>query len=179
MDVRVLVLLAVALVLFGCIVEKPGDNLGASENQDAPLADQPTPPFHITTNLSFSRNASDVMNDNTTFPEEPTYDFSNLTTPEGRLIVYYFYSSYCGACNALRPEIDKLRAEYPQVTWHEYDLTKEEGSNAYEAFANQKNLSTEKRLVPQAYVNGTIITDRFNINDSLEGILRSFTGEHP
>jgi hypothetical protein len=56
----------------------------------------------------------------------------------------------------------------------EYDLANTSGSEAYGDFAAQHNLSDTQMLVPQVLVNGTILTDRFNINKSLEGIIKAY-----
>lgn len=104
------------------------------------------------------------------------YGFADVASENGSLIVYYFHSSGCGACKALAPEIERLEADYPDVTFIRYDLADVGGSAAYRAFAEEKNLSTDRMLVPQVLVNGTIITDRFSINDSLEGIISAFSG---
>jgi thiol-disulfide isomerase/thioredoxin len=135
-----------------------------------------TQPYVNTSGLYFERDVSDVMNTNTTFPEpmESEADFSNITAADGGLIVYYFHSSGCSACKILRPEIDKLETKYPEVLWLEYDLADANGSQAYRNFAAQHNLSTQQMYVPQALVNGTILTDRFNINKSLEGIIKAY-----
>jgi thiol-disulfide isomerase/thioredoxin len=127
-----------------------------------------------TSGLSFGRNASGVLNTDVVFTERQKYEFSNATTQDGRLIVYYFYSSACPASKALRPEIDRLEGMYDTVEWLEYDIVPQGGMWAYQDFAAQYNLSREQRLVPQVLVNGTIITDRFNINKSLEEVLASF-----
>ena len=119
-------------------------------------------------------NTTTVLMANTKFPEPPKFNFSNVTTGDGKLIIYYFYSPYCVASRAIRPEIDRLEQKYPELNWMEYDISTQNGTLAYTSFADQYNLSTDKRLVPQVLVNGTIITDRFNINDTLENIITSF-----
>lgn len=167
--------LALLLVLTGCVSQTTPTSNATNYTATNPNASATAPPAHSAGNFSFSRNASDVLNTETRFPEAPKYDFLNITTMDGRLIVYYFYLPYCSACKALRPEIDELEAAYPGVMWQEYDISTANGSTAYRTFADQHNLSTQQRMVPQALVNGTIITDRFHINDSLEGIILNFT----
>lgn len=181
---REIVLTLAAILLFGCVSQHTTDNASTGSaiagsqagQQDRQWADQP--PVN-TSGLYFERNASDVMNTNTTFPETQniTFDFSNITTPDGRLIVYYFYSSGCSACKALRPEIDRLEAGYPDVLWLEYDIAHENGSIAYKQFAAQHNLSMQQKYVPQVLVDGIIITDRFNINKSLEATIKNSSAE--
>lgn len=128
-----------------------------------------------TSGMSFYRDAGDVINTYTKLFEPPKFEFSNTTTHDGKLIVYYFFSPTCPACKALQPEVDRLKAKYGNIEWVEYDITTENGAYAYQAFAVQHNLSSTQRLVPQILVNGTIITDRFNINKSIEGIISSFS----
>jgi len=86
-------------------------------------------------------------------------------------MVYFFYSPGCSACKAIIPEIDGLEASYPDALFLRYDLSTRNGSEAYKQFAQQHNLSSDRMYVPQVLVNGTIITDRFNINQSLEAII--------
>jgi thiol-disulfide isomerase/thioredoxin len=105
----------------------------------------------------------------------PKFNFTNVTTANGTLIVHYFHSTGCVASRALKPEIDKLEKDYPEVLFFRYNIVTQNGSIAYVTFADQYNLSRDKRYVPQVLVNGTIITDRFNINDSLGGIIANFS----
>lgn len=170
--------IAVMLLLLGCAAKSPATGANASANaspSEPQVQPEQTPPLPSTLNLSFSRNASDVMNTETKPFVPPHFDFTNTTTPDGRLIVNYFYSKYCSACAALRPEIDRLEVRYADVEWREFDITTQNGTWAYQQFANESNLSQGQRLVPQVLVNGTIITDRFNINGSLEGIIIAFS----
>ncbi|MFN7991473.1 MAG: thioredoxin family protein [Candidatus Micrarchaeia archaeon] len=112
-------------------------------------------------------------------PELPKFDFSDKTTADGKLIVYYFYSPHCQACIALRPDMDRLEAAYKDVEWLEYDITTQNGTMAYVEFATERNLSTQQRMVPQVLVNGTVITDRFNINKTLPEILGNASPRKP
>ncbi len=121
------------------------------------------------------RDTTGVMMADYTPPERPSFDFSNVTTLNGTLRIHYFHSSKCSACQALQPEMERLKAEYPDVLWLDYDITTQDGRYAYDDFAAQLNLSPKEQMVPQVLVNGTVITDRFHINDTLEGIIANFT----
>ncbi len=137
-------------------------------------------PQNITTSPPASNNSTPgVMNTSYVPPKMPTYNFSNVTDDQGRLIVYFFYSPRCEACVAIRPVITALEGKYPNVDWHEYDITTWNGTDAYVEFANEYNLSVQKRLVPQVLVDGQIITDRFNINSTLEGVILNYTTNTP
>jgi len=171
----------ITAAMLGCT-----DRQGAQEAADAaqepqPQADEsaqaePEPyPLPDTSNLSFTRNVSDVVNTDTEFFKRPEFDFSEITNGSGALIVYYFYTPHCSACKALAPEIERLEADHPEVEWRKYDITSQNGSYAYQDFANQTVLNQSQRMVPQALVNGTVITDRFNINRTLGGIISSFS----
>jgi thiol-disulfide isomerase/thioredoxin len=169
---------AIILLLLGCAAKSPatGANTTADASPSEPqVQPEQTPSLPSTLNLSFSRNASDVMNTDTKPFVPPRFDFTNTTTPDGRLIVNYFYSTYCSACKALRPDMTRLEERYGDVEWREFDITTQNGTWAYQQFANESNLSQSQRLVPQVLVNGTIITDRFGINGSLEGIISAFS----
>lgn len=172
-----IVITAVLLFVSGCLAQQNAANQTTMDKPSAAGGSETTEqPYVNTSGLYFERNVSDVMNTDTTFPEvaDIEFDFSNITTPDGRLIVHYFHSSGCSACKTLRPEIDKLEARYTEVLWLEYDLANESGGEAYRDFAAQNNLSDQQMFVPQALVNGTILTDRFNINQSLEGIIKAY-----
>jgi thiol-disulfide isomerase/thioredoxin len=123
---------------------------------------------------SYSRDVSDVLNTDSKNIENPNFDFSNITDTEGRLIVHFFYLPKCSACLGIKPEIDRLESAYPDTVFKRYDLTTPNGSVAYNTFANQLNLSKSQRYVPQVLVNGTVITDRFNINSTLETIVKGY-----
>lgn len=169
---RAVLLVFSLIMLYGCAGIAAPDNVARGNNtQNSEPAHYPLP---STANLTFTRNASDVLNTETRLPEPPHFDFSNATTENGTLIVRYFYSPGCSACKALRPEIDRLEGRYQGLDWREYDITTQNGTLAYGAFADQYNLTSAQRLVPQVLVNGTVITDRFNINRSLEGIVSGF-----
>jgi len=172
------VLLCAAILAAGCLgqgqgvagEDLPGQPPAAAQNASSGLG---------TMNLSFSREAGDVMNTDTKLFEIPRFDFTNATTSDGRLIVNYFHSVHCSACAALRPELDRLEAAYPSVEWREFDITTQNGSWAYQQFADGRNMSSAERMVPQVLVNGTVMTDRFNINRTLPGLLAAFSAARP
>ncbi len=193
---RYLAALSLALVLLlGCTGQAPP----GANNTTQPPAPQPTPqpsgggygyspPVNTTQNDTLAPSVADnasnnssppVMNTSFVPPKPPTYNFTNVTTADGRLIVYYFFSPRCGACAALRPDMDRLEAKYPNVDWQEYDLTTQNGTLAYIEFADENNLSAKQRLVPQVLVDRRIITDRFNINGTLEGVIINYTTSNP
>ena len=170
---RIYVLAALAILLIGCTAQE-------SSKANDTVPEQPKNEIGIqekvnTSNFSFNRSTTDVLTADTKFPEPLKFDFSNKTTEDGRLIVYYFMSSGCGACKELQPEIDRLMGKYTKLEWHIHDIVTQNGTIAYTQFADQYELSPDKRLVPQVLVNGSIITDRFNINNSLEGIIQNFS----
>ena len=171
--------LALAMVLLlGCAQEESGGTgnnaTGATIKNTAaayaPAAGGATPaPTANTTGVMMADYKPPEL------PPAPQFDFSNVTSPNGTLMVYYFHSSKCSACQVLQPEIEKLEAKYTDVIWLDYDITTQNGRDAYDAFAAQKNLSPKEQLIPQVLVNGTIITDRFHINDTLGGLIQNFT----
>jgi hypothetical protein len=170
--------LVIAVLAQGCVGSGGAQQEAAAPHPGesvAPIAPETSPaPLPSGLGLTFARDASDVMNTDTKPFEIPLFDFTNATTPDGRLVVNYFMSARCSACAALRPEIDRLEAEYSSVDWREFDITTQNGTWAYQQFADGRNLSDKERLVPQVLVNDTVITDRFNINRSLEGVIIAF-----
>ena len=166
-----IVLLLTALLFLGCVAPQE-----PKTGTETPQPEENT--RTVSTNeLSFSRESPTVIAADTVFPEIKHYDFSGPVTEEGNLIVYYFYSNNCIASQELAPEIERLEKAYPETVFQKHNLATLNGSMAYRDFAEQYNLSYEQQLVPQVLVNGTIITDRFSINDSLEDIIISYQKE--
>ena len=161
-----IIALLVALLFFGCVAsQEPPANVS-----DIQLEEKAKNTIN-TNELSFSRESTDVIAADMVFPEIKHYDFSEAFTGEGKLIVYYFYSTNCIASQELGPEIERMEEAYTETMFQKHNLATSDGSGAYRDFAEQYNLSYEQQLVPQVLVNGAIITDRFNINDSLENII--------
>lgn len=159
------IMVAMAVLLLGCTAQ--------TVEEPVPEAEQTyQPELPDTSKLVFTR---EQLLNYTPGPGVPSFNFSNITDYRGRLIVYYFYSSGCIASKAITPVIDQLEIEYPEAVFLRYNISTANGTWAYKAFTDQYNLSKDQRLVPQVLVNGTIITDRFNINESLEGII-SYSG---
>ena len=192
MKTLALVLGLILVLSYGCVGgASPSQNVTVSNatpvttaNSTPATTENSTPPAAPaanaspdTTNTTFnvSQIPTNVTTTATVFPKQPTFDFTNITTPEGELRVSYFFSPRCSACKALRPEIDLLEAKYTNVQWNEYDITTVNGSLAYLDFAAQYNLNQSLRLVPQVLVNGTIITDRFHINQTLDSLIANFS----
>ena len=59
-----------------------------------------------------------------------TYSTSN----PGKLIVLDFKSTWCGPCKALKPFLEYLQAEYPNVVFQEIDIEDEDVSGITEKF---------------------------------------------
>ncbi len=174
---KMLILTLFLALLLGCVAQETENKNTSNETSNQLITTEKPrqPPVQQQQPLlPPTQNTMDVLTTETEFPEIPKFNFSNTTTSDGRLIVYFFFSPYCVASKAIRPEIDKLEDKYPDVDWEEYDIATQNGTYAYLDFAEQYNLSKEKRLVPQVLVNGIIITDRFNINKSLDGAIQNF-----
>jgi len=106
-------------------------------------------------------------------PPGPVYNYSLTRTGDGRLIVYYFYSSYdCAPCDMTRPLIERLESEYGNETeWRIIDLQNGSQSPAYWALTDYLNLTKCLRKIPFAFVNGTKYIGPYEINDSLGRII--------
>jgi thiol-disulfide isomerase/thioredoxin len=171
---KMLIAMALAIVLLlGCTQEGAGGNGTASITKNTTAAGGFTGDFSSVPPKNAS--ASTMSYTAPVQPAAPEFNFSNVTTPNGTLIVYYFYSSRCIACQAVQPVIDALEAKYPDVVWLKYDIATQTGREAYANYAAQLNLTPTEEMVPQVFVNGTLITDRFHINDTLEGVIENFT----
>lgn len=65
-----------------------------------------------------------------TYDELITYSTANA----GKLIVLDFKATWCGPCKALKPFIEYLQKEYPNVIFQEIDIENEEHSSITENF---------------------------------------------
>jgi thiol-disulfide isomerase/thioredoxin len=180
-----IVLALISIMMLGCLTNSAQQHNGAVvtvANESASSTQSPATQQVANTSVhtNFSANITreirgDIMTTDTVFPVPLHYDFTNKTTPDGRTIVYFFYSTHCSACQAILPEIDKLKTRFSSVEWVEYDITTKNGTTAYHDFAEQMNLTPKQEYVPQVFVNGTIITDRFNINSTLGSLLENLS----
>jgi thiol-disulfide isomerase/thioredoxin len=181
-----IVLAFMSMVMLGCVANTSQQNTTNQHmNQtDSSSGNKPVQVPQIQANQTNKTNLSlnitrqingSVLTTDTVFPAQPHYDFRNTTTPDGRLIVYFFYSPHCSACQAIIPVIDNLETKFSSVEWLEYDITTQNGTLAYQEYAREKNLSQKQEYIPQVLVNGTIITDRFNINDTLGSLLENIS----
>lgn len=170
------------VLLLGCVTaEAPADNgtKGIEKPEPAQVIEESTiteeEPVTIEENNTMENTSADVMATDSVSPEMPIFDF-NKTTENGTLIIYFFHSPGCSACKATYPFMDELKDDHPEVIFIGYSLAEVNGTMAYREFARLNNLSSKQQMVPQVYVNGIILTDRFNIEDNLEGILENFSG---
>lgn len=66
----------------------------------------------------------------TTYDELITYS----TTNPNKLIVIDFKASWCGPCKTLKPFLEYLHEEYPNVDFHEIDIEDEDLATITEHF---------------------------------------------
>ncbi|MBN1170070.1 hypothetical protein JXA56_03520 [Candidatus Micrarchaeota archaeon] len=119
--------------------------------------------------IEATRNEMQVLNSNTVFPEPEVFEFNK--TINDSYVVYFFHSPKCSACQESYSIISELKDKYPEIIFINYSLATGSGNRAYIQFAELNNLSRDKRLVPQVYVNGSIITNRYNIGEKLGPLL--------
>lgn len=176
------VLLLVLILLFGCIQNVEKIPLNKTEDNNSNIINNKSIEINNSTssNATFDQNVSQneippLLTTQTEFPSLPNYSFVNKTSIDGKLIVSFFYLPGCSACKEVRPDIENFKKVYKNIQWDEYDLTTQNGTMAYLEFAQEYNLSMNERLVPQVLVNGTIITDQFNIRKKLGGILGNYS----
>ena len=134
--------------------------------QGSPFSNPVTPPP--------TQNTTGVMMADYTPPPMPQFDFTNKTNADGNLIVYYFYLPHCSACLTIKPDMDKLKTEFPQAVWQEYDISTQTGRWAYDNFSAQMSLNASQIYVPQVLVDGVVITTWPTINDTLKGNISAF-----
>ena len=177
-----MILALMSMIMLGCVANTAQQNTNQTN-----LSNGSTQPINASTTqtnqvnktnipLNITRQiVGNVLTTDTKNPVPPHYDFRNNTTPDGRPIVYFFYSPHCSACQAILPVIGELKTKFATVEWLEYDITTQNGTLAYQEYAKEMNLSPKQEMVPQVLVNGTIITDRFHINDTLGPVLGNIT----
>jgi len=95
-----------------------------------------------------------------------------LPTAQGSMPrVYFFYSPYCNASQAIWPEIERLEGKYNNsVVFRKYSVTNSGDLGEYNKFAIEYNLSN--RVVPIVYFKNETLIGRFEINDSLENLIK-------
>ncbi|MBI5227408.1 hypothetical protein HY988_02355 [Candidatus Micrarchaeota archaeon] len=175
------------VLLFGCLSQttnenklgsKSLDNLSGNKTQIIEQQNETTERVVPSNHSDSAVNKYDVLTADTTFPEIPEYNFSNITTMDGKLIIYYFDSPYCQAAIRLRPQMDQLKRQYgpdnSSIVWMEFDVSKLEGYLAYGEFAREKGTNPLLVVTPTALANGTIMAGIEQINGSLERILDTY-----
>lgn len=163
----------VVLLVAGCATDAPSEpavSLQANNSYEK----SSEPQANTLTENSAEVNATEVITSETIYPPEPIFDF-NYTDENGTLRVFFFHSPGCSACQDTYPILSELEGKFPDVSFINYSLATPDGSKAYVKFAELHNLSTQKQMVPQVLVNGTIITDRFNIEEKLGPLLENLT----
>ena len=157
------------VLLLGCTsVQEPiAEGTTSTEKATAIEASNETTVENETIEQAMETNETRIMAN----PEPETFDF-NKTINES-YVVYFFYSPGCSACKETYPVMDGLKEEYDDIIFINYSLATGSGTEAYKQFADLNNLSRDMRLVPQVLVNGTIITDRFHIEEELGPLLQN------
>jgi len=108
------------------------------------------------------------------YSKTAVYDFSETHTKDGKLIVYFFHSPTCNSCKAIYPEVERIAKQYwNQTEWIDFDLNVPDDKNRYFQFYRQFNVTPERSGTPTILVNGTVLWGRYEINDSLEGIINA------
>ena len=108
------------------------------------------------------------------FSKTAVYDFSATHTTGGKLIVYFFHSTNCNSCKAIYPEVERIAKQYSnQTEWIDFNLILPDDKTRYFQFYEQFNITPERSGTPTILVNNTVLWGRYEINDSLEGIINS------
>ncbi len=179
------------LALFGCISQSDApvtpatfpSNVSSVSNQTGGLSVSNISNSSINqtvgVNNSFQSNyqnsTSNTSNTNVTTPNQE-YDFTRVLDSDGKLRVYYFYSSGCSACTAISGFMANISKQFVNKTaWYTYDINTVSGREAYTNFSTTLNLTNEQKYVPAVFFNQTLIWDRFKIEGGLEGNLTLFT----
>jgi thiol-disulfide isomerase/thioredoxin len=147
---------------------------------------QPAPPANVSTPLHPgitaqipSQNISNTAQNQAAFnissnptQENKTYNFSPVYSSDGKLMVYFFYSSTCPSCRAVGPYVEYIGKKYEnQTEWQGYDIDTGYGRDAYLQYYKDFNISQARAGVPAIIVNNTVLWGRYEINDSLEMLI--------
>lgn len=102
------------------------------------------------------------------------YDFSRAYSGEGRLTVYFFYSSHCQSCKSIEPYVESIGRKYENATeWEGFDIDTGYGRDGYLQFFKDFNVSQNRAGVPTIMANRTVLWGIYEINDSLERIINA------
>lgn len=170
---RLLTLFLIALFLAGCTVKQQKTGVAAINAPYTPPATAAEKIEDVLGNSTILANttgaASPAIQDNANNSTSSLFPPKNYT-----LAVYYFFSPYCIASMAIQPEIEKLEARYnDSVLFVKYNITEPAAFAEYNKFAIAYNLSNKSRLSPLAYVGDRVLIGRFEINDSLELLIKA------
>ncbi len=171
---KILLLAFLCLVIAGCVTEETPEPIVEAEENDTASETDTNGIMPETMPPPQANDTEGKLKNETVFPKEPFFDF-NYTDENGTWRVFFFHSPGCSACQDSYPIIGDLKEKYPEVSFINYSLATQNGSKAYVKFAELHNLSTQKQMVPQVLVNGTILTDRFNIEQKLGPLLENLT----
>lgn len=84
----------------------------------------------------------------------------------------YFYSPTCISCNSIENYINSINIPI-NITVIKYDITTEEGNNAFEAYCNRFNIPIKSRYVPIIFVENKYYQGKDEIISNLPSILES------
>jgi thiol-disulfide isomerase/thioredoxin len=174
LTMKAFVLVLILLMVAGCVAEASETTSDNDEIAVLPESNTSNKTTSEPEPIAKTNNTTEVITSETEFPKEPVFDL-NYTDGNGTLRVFFFHSPGCSACQDSYPIIEELEGKHPEVDFINYSLATQNGSKAYVKFAELHNLSTKKQMVPQVLVNGTIITDRFNIEEKLGPLLQNLT----
>jgi thiol-disulfide isomerase/thioredoxin len=80
---------------------------------------------------------------------------------------YYFWSPTCAPCKAIKPAIDDLKEEFPQVTWVSVDTHSDEVQ-----VARQYNVSVVPTVVVEVKDAGSVISVERHSGTNIAGYYR-------
>jgi thiol-disulfide isomerase/thioredoxin len=157
--------LALSILLFGCLSQPQASQSGgqvAHPNAPASLR-QGSPPDNQSTVAPVQVPVVPIS------VPVPVYNFSLTRDSEGKLIIYYFYSSYqCPTCVDSAPLIERLKSKFGNDTeWRVFDMQNMSQGQTYWTFAAYRNLTKCLEKVPAAYVNNTLLIG-YAMENSLE-----------
>jgi len=167
---KTLVLMLAVLLIFGCTSDNNANNANETTN-----ASESNSTIASNTNVTIAENSSldNVQNQSATF-NGSDYDFSKVHSDDGKLVVYFFYSANCNACKSIGPYVESIGKKYEnQTEWRGFNIDIKSDREIYYQFYRKMNLNQSRAGVPIMLINNTILWGRYEINDSLEQVIKS------
>jgi len=186
MKFLILLLLVISLLFLGCTTQQQTNQ---AKEQTKQQNDEITGKLNISNGNIQKIDENDVGEINDSYIQIlddenlSEIDESDLTSKDiesiedindNRFPIYYFYSPACPFCTRIKPKIDELEIKYNNsIKFIRYNVIEQKDLDIYNNFTMRYNVS--QRVVPLVFVNDKHLSGIFEINDSLESLIKNAT----